>query len=137
MWYHSQNNAVNNYYDSPGGDNPDALIVCGPSVPADHVGDCDSIEQYPAPLNYAWAYVAGNFSPDRAAINEAGSGKVNTTPGVLPFPGQPPTDGDACTAAKNVISYGKSPYAGAGAVPLDAVDQSNLASITLRGCRSR
>ncbi|HEV8718314.1 MAG TPA: hypothetical protein VGX03_36540 [Candidatus Binatia bacterium] len=144
LWYHSQSNAIKNYYNSPGGDNPDALIVCSSSVPEAFKGDCNWKKGKNGggnPLYYAWAYVDGNVNPDLATINAVGAGNVNTGPTVSPFPrGQSLTDSgavtaatsDACPAARSVIT--QSSPGPAGAVPLDSIDQANLAAITLRGC---
>jgi hypothetical protein len=128
VWYHAQSNILNNYYRAGragSGDNPDSLIVCSPVVPRAHVGDCFDDD----PLAYAWAHVAGNFNPNLPSINTVGAGRVGTA-----FPGQPPTDTSACSAAQKVLSQGQRPYAGAGAVPLDEVDQANIAAVTLLGC---
>jgi hypothetical protein len=128
VWYHSQSNVLNNYYRAGragSGDNPDSLIVCSPLVPRAHVGDCFDYD----PLAFAWAHVAGNFDPALASLNNVGAGQVPTA-----FPGQPPTDASACAAANKVLSQGQSPYAGAGAVPLDEVDQANIDAVTLPGC---
>jgi hypothetical protein len=144
LWYHSQNNAIKNYYNSPGGDNPDALIVCSAAVPDAFKGDCNWRKGKNGggnPLYYAWAYVDGNVNPDLVTINAVGAGNVNTGPTVSTFPrGQTPTDSaavnaattDACTAARSVIS--QSSPGPAGAVPLDSTDKANLAAITLGGC---
>lgn len=135
LFFHSQNNAMNNYYYTPppqtarSGYNQDSLVVCSSSVPDDFKGDCNytkGINATSNPLYDAWAHVEGNFNPVWPTINEVGAGQVATS-----FPGQPPTDATACSAAKHVIS--QSP-AGAGAVPLDAVDKANIAAITLPGC---
>jgi len=134
-WYHAQSNIVNNYYNSPGGDNPDGLIVCSDTVPSTAVGDCTGTVGTNAfgeklsdvALYRSWAYVTGNFNPDLPSVNAVGSGAVATS-----FPGQPPSDPDACTAAKNVLGRGM--YPTAGALPLDTVDQANIAAVTLPGC---
>ena len=138
IWFRSQNNVINNYYYAPGaeGDNLEGLIVCSAAVPAYSYARC----YHGDPKTYSWAYVAGNYNPYLASQNidintYVGAGNVNTDSRVKPFPmGQRRTSEDACTAAKSVISAGKSPYVGAGAVPIDSVDQTYLSAVTLPGC---
>ena len=70
----------------------------------------------------ARGYVAGNLSADGVNLN--GLGTVES-----PFPSAPVTTQDACTAARLVL-------AGAGARPLDSVDQLFLAQIPVPSCLS-
>ena len=126
--YGSQANVVDNYFHAPGGDNGDALVVCSTAVPVAHEGDCNFYE----PVRFAQAYVAGNVNPDLLNVNAVGAGAVST-----PFPGiltgqygldiLPPDD--ACTAATSV-------HTGAGALPVDSVDQSYLSTVSLSTCGS-
>jgi pectate lyase len=72
-------------------------------------------------LSSARGYVAGNLSADGVDLNRIGTEES-------PFPSAPVTTQDACTAARQVI-------AGAGARPLDSVDQVFLGRIPVPSCQ--
>jgi hypothetical protein len=109
-------NVVANFYSSPDSlplDQEQALLVC-------HSGVCFDGD----PSNTAQAFTQGNVSGDLLdfdGINRVGN---ESAPFLAPLVS---TD-DACTAARDTL-------AGAGARPLDAIDQQFLAPITLPACR--
>jgi pectate lyase len=72
-------------------------------------------------LASARAYVAGNVSADGVDLNRVGTEES-------PFSSAPVTTQDACAAARLVL-------AGAGARPLDSIDQQYLARIPAPSCR--
>jgi pectate lyase len=110
--YGARANVVNNFYASDGGDAADALIVCkGSASDADCGSDTTNISR---------AYVSGNQSADGTNLNTRGTE-------TSPFSAPVVDTQDALTAACQVVS-------GAGARPLDAIDQQYLSRISLAPC---
>ena len=110
IWYGPRANVVNNFYSSPRSsakDQKQALLVGAMQ---------GSVEKLTA---VARVYTSGNYSADKLEqdINKVGNEKS-------PFPAPPVDTQDACTAASSVL-------AGAGARPLDAIDQKYLSAISL------
>ena len=116
IWYGPRANVVNNFYSSPRSSAKDqrrALVV----------GIADGSE--PSTASFARVYATGNFSADKLPqdINKVG----NET---SPFPAVVVDTQDACAAARAVL-------AGAGARPLDSIDQRYLAAISLPVCADK
>jgi pectate lyase len=110
--YGARANVVNNFYAADGGDAADALIICkGSTSDPDCGGDATNLSR---------AYVSGNQSADGTNLNTRGTD-------TRPFSAPVVDTQDALTAACQVVS-------GAGARPLDAIDQQYLARISLAPC---
>lgn len=110
--YGAAANVVNNYYASAGRDGQDTLIVCR--------GSTQDSECYDDATNVARAFVDGNVSADGWDVDGEGTGAA-------PFPAAPVTMDGALAAACATL-------AGAGVRPLDALDQSYLATVDLGAC---
>jgi hypothetical protein len=111
--YGGQANVVDNFYSSDGGDGSDALIICK-GLPVD--SDC-----YNDVTNTARAYVSGNFSADGVNLNVRGTEAT-------PFLSAHVATDEAHVAACQVRD-------GAGARPLDLIDQQYLSTISLSPCQ--
>jgi hypothetical protein len=116
IWYGPRANVVNNFYSSPRSsakDQKHALVV----------GTGDGSE--PSAASFARVYAIGNFSADKLPqdINRVSNEKH-------PFPAVPVDTQDACAAARAVL-------AGAGARPLDSIDQKYLSAISLPVCAEK
>ena len=110
--YGGNANVVDNFYASDGGDEDDALIICK-GLPSD--SQC-----YDDTTNIALAYVAGNFSADGVNLNNRGTEST-------PFAAAAVTTQAPGVAACLVRD-------GAGVRPLDAIDQTYVATVSLSGC---
>ena len=110
--YGGNANVVDNYYDSDGGDAADALIICK-GLPSD--SQC-----YNDTTNIARAYVAGNVSGDGVNLNNRGTETSAFT--------APPVTAQSPGAAACLVRDG------AGARPLDTIDQGYVATVSLPSC---
>jgi hypothetical protein len=113
IWLGASANVVNNFYSSPRSPakhQKEALVVGG-------AGRMETKTN-----SKARVYAAGNFSADNLAedINAVGNEKN-------PFPAASVITQDACAGAEATL-------AGAGARPLDAIDQKYLSAIALPAC---
>src|SRR5262245_14385572 len=110
--YGGKANVVANFWGANGGDASDALIICrGLAVDSDCYDDT---------TNIARAYVSANFDADGVNLNTRGTDAA-------PFPADPVDTQDACSAARDALSF-------VGARPLDAVDEGYLATVSLAKC---
>ena len=107
--YGARANIVNNYFAAAGGDARDALVVCQ--------GFTNDSQCYDDPTNRARAFVSGNVSAEGVDIDAEGTEAA-------PFAAAAVDTDDARTAACAVL-------AAAGVRPLDALDQSYLATVKL------
>ena len=110
--YGGNANVVDNFYASDGGDGTDALIICK--------GLASDSQCYDDTTNIARAYVAGNVSADGVNLNNEGTEST-------PFAAAAVTTQAPGAAACLVRD-------GAGARPLDPIDQGYVSTVSLSGC---